>query len=47
MPITWLIFHDFGIIIVILVQRNQFNGVKVVKKNKYQIDGFTKNIQQV
>jgi len=25
MPITWLIFHDFGMIIVVLVQRNQFN----------------------
>ena len=25
MPITWLIFLDFGMIIVVLVQRNQFN----------------------
>jgi len=25
MPMTWLIFHDFGIIITILIQMNQFN----------------------
>ena len=25
MPITWLIFHDFRMIIVVLVQKNQFN----------------------
>ena len=23
--ITWLVFHDFGMIIMVLVQRNQFN----------------------
>ena len=23
--VTWLVFHDFGMIIMVLVQRNQFN----------------------
>ena len=42
MPITWLIFHDFDMNIVILVQRNQIKGKVVLKKSKYQIDGFAK-----
>ena len=25
MPIIWLILHNFGVIIVVVVQRNQFN----------------------
>ena len=33
-PITWLIFHDFGMIVVLLVQRNQSIKAKVDKKEK-------------
>ena len=43
MPITWLIFHDFGMIILVLVKKKKKpNSIeaKVVKKN--QINGFAK-----
>lgn len=32
MPITWQVFHDFGMMIVVLVQRNKFNWhIKLLK----------------
>ena len=43
MPITWLIFHDFGMVILVLVKKKKKpNSIeaKVVKKN--QINGFAK-----
>ena len=43
MPITWLIFHDFGMIILVLVKKKK-NPIqlrlKLLKKN--QINGFAK-----
>ena len=48
-PITWLIFHDFGMIVVLLVQRNQSIKAKVDKKEKKnQIDDFMqRSVQQI
>lgn len=40
MPITWQVFHDFGMMIVVLVQRNKLIQLthKVIKIHKYQIN---------
>ena len=48
MPITWLIFHDFDMNIVILVQRNQIKA-KVVFKKKVNIELMVlqRNVQRV
>ena len=48
MPITWLIFHDFDMNIVILVQRNQIKA-KVVLKKKVNIKLMVlqRNVQRV
>ena len=48
MPITWLIFHDFDMNIVILVQRNQIKA-KVVLKKKVNIELMVlqRNVQRV
>lgn len=42
MLIIWFMFHNSGIVIFVLIQRNQFNRFKLLKTNKYQIEGFTK-----
>ena len=42
MPITWLIFHDFGMVILVLVKKKNPIQLRLKLLKKNQINGFAK-----